>query len=195
LRLKEGVPPMRFKNIYIWYAIPVLLILLWVLAFYMPLSSTIKTKEKELSALKKESETLDMSINSILNYKTNEDRLISTIKRFESDIPIFDRFPLFIRGIVRDAKRYGVVVVTFNNAFSSVDAVKKSLFVNPVFEVIVKGRFMDIGRFMEGLSGNTAYRAIRKAELLYDEKEYPVLTGRFFIEFKSWRKEPKFEGK
>lgn len=191
----EGVPSMRFKNIYIWYAIPVFLILLWLLAFYMPLSSKIKAKEKEVSALKNEIETLDTSINNILRYKSNEDRLISTIKKFESDIPVFDRFPDFIRGFVSQARRYGVVIVTFNSVFSSIDAVKKSVFVNPVFEIVVKGRFMDIAKFIEGLSYNTAYRGVRKAELLYDEKEYPILTGRFLIEFKSWRKVPKFEDK
>ncbi len=186
---------MKFKNIYIWYAIPFIVVVIWALAFYMPMSWKIKAKEKELANLDKEMANLDANINSILDNRNKEDKTIKTIKDFKSRIPNLDRFPDFIRGIVRAAKRYNVVVTGFNSTFSSIDTASKSIFLCPAYEINIKGRFMDVSSFMEGISNNSAYKTIRKAELTYDEKEYPVLTGKFIVEFKSWRRSPKIEGK
>ncbi len=186
---------MKFKSIYIWYTVPFLIVLIWVFAFYIPMVWKIKAKENELVILNKEMANLDAGINSILGNKSKEDKAIKTIKDFESLIPNLDKFPDFIKGIVRAAKRYNIVVTGFNSTFSTIDMTSKSVFLEPAYEINIKGRFMDVSSFIEGISNNSAYRAIRKAELSYDEKEYPVLTGKFTVEFKSWRRLPKIEGK
>ena len=56
---------------------------------------------------------------------------------------------------------------------------------NPVFEVGLKGGFLEMGRFLEDLSNRTAFKGIKAARISYDDKEYPQLNGRFVIEFKA----------
>jgi hypothetical protein len=66
--------------------------------------------------------------------------------------------------------------------------------VHPVFEMGIKGRFLDMGQFLEELSARTAYGSIKQARIACDEKEYPVLSGRFVIEFKALKERAR-EGK
>ncbi len=56
---------------------------------------------------------------------------------------------------------------------------------NPVFEVGLKGGFLEMGRFLEDLSNKTAFKSVQAARIGYDEREYPQLSGRFMIEFKA----------
>lgn len=186
---------MKFKGIYIWYAIPVVLITVWILAVYMPMSSRTKTKNSELLNVRKESQAVDSSISSILEGKSREEKIKASIKELESGIPFFDRFPDFIKDIIRSTKKFGVVITSFSSVFSTIDIKSSSVLITPAFEIGIKGRFMEISRFLEELENNRAFKGVTKAQLLYDEKEYPVLTGKFVVEFKSWRKVPNIEGK
>jgi len=186
---------MKFKRIYIWYSIPVFFILIWILFVFMPLSSMIKSKEKELRLLKNEQASLDAKINVLSQQKNQRDKTVGLLKEYISDIPVIESFPDYIKSIIKASNKYGVAIINFNSTFSSIDNLSKSILLTPSFDVTIKGRFMDISTFLERLTEYRAYRAIKKAELSYNEKEYPILTGRFVIEFKSWRRSPRFESK
>ncbi|HOJ43693.1 MAG TPA: type 4a pilus biogenesis protein PilO [Syntrophorhabdaceae bacterium] len=186
---------MKFKGIYFWYGIPIFLVLVWIFLVFLPLSSTTKNKEKELLLIKNELASLDKDIAATNIYKTQRERHMDTLKEYITDIPVMERFPDYVKGIIKGSSKFGVTVINFSSAFTSIDKTSKSVLLTPAFDITVKGRFMDISNFLERLTGYRAYKTIKKAELSYNEKEYPVLTGRFLIEFKSWRRLPKLEGK
>jgi len=51
---------MKFKSIYLWYGLPIALIVAWVLLFYMPFSSHIKNRGKEILNIKQEDKKVDI---------------------------------------------------------------------------------------------------------------------------------------
>lgn len=192
---KDGAQFMKFKSLYIWYSLPVIVVLIWILAIHLPLSSRIKEKEKNLVTLKKELEALDANISSFIKKRGADNTVTKFLQEYAAEIPVFNRFPEFIKGIIKGSNRYGVVVVSFNSAFSTIDKSSKQMLTTPAFDITVKGRFMDIAHFLEMLTEQKAYKAVKKAELSYDEREYPILTGRFLVEFKAWERLPKIEAK
>ncbi len=155
----------------------------------------IKSKEKELASLKNEQASLDAKINALLQQKNQRDKTTGLLKEYISDIPVIEHLPDYIKGIIKGSNKYGVAIINFNSTLSSIDNVSKSMLLMPAFDVTIKGRFMDISNFLERITDYRAYRAIKKAELFYNEKEYPILTGKFVIEFKSLRRLPGLEVK
>ncbi|MCX5811457.1 MAG: type 4a pilus biogenesis protein PilO [Proteobacteria bacterium] len=186
---------MKFKPLYVWFATPVIVIIAWVLAFYMPLSSKIKLKNQELSKLKTEEQAIDNDINNMLQIKNRGAKMEQLIKTFQANIPVFDDFPGVMKDIVRTAKKNGILITDFNSSFTSIDKKRASMLTYPIFEIGLKGRFLEMGKFLEELEGNNSFKGILNAKLSYDEKEYPVLTGKFVIEFKAWKEKKTFESK
>ena len=66
------------------------------------------------------------------------------------------------------------------------------LFLQPV-EIDLRGKYLEIGRFIEELEQKSAYGGIRRAKLAYDEKEYPILKGTVLLECKTLRGVPSFD--
>ncbi len=186
---------MKFKPLYVWFATPVIVIVAWVLAFYMPLSSKIKLINQELSRLKTEEQAIDTNIDNMIQIKDKGARMDQLIKTFQANIPVFDDFPGVMKDIARTAKKNGIFITDFNSSFTSIDKKRASMLTYPVFEIGLKGRFLEMGKFLEELENNNAFKGIMNAKLSYDEKEYPVLTGIFMIEFKAWKEKQIFESK
>jgi Tfp pilus assembly protein PilO len=186
---------MKFKPIYIWFAAPVIIVVAWVLAFYIPLSSKIKVKNQGLSRLKTEEQAIDNDIVNMLQTKDKGAKMERFIKTFQANIPVFDDFPKVMKDIARTAKKNGMLITDFNSSFTSIDKKKASALTYPVFEIGLKGRFLEMGKFLEELESNKAFKGIMNAKLSYDEKEYPVLTGIFMIEFKAWKEKQIVESK
>ena len=76
-------------------------------------------------------------------------------------------------------------VESLNGYYNTLDVVQGVGLVNPVFEMGLRGGFLEMGRFLEELSGKAAFKGIQAARIDYGEKEYPLLTGKFVIEFKA----------
>jgi hypothetical protein len=53
----------------------------------------------------------------------------------------------------------------------------------------LKGKFLDIGKFLEGVEKQKGYKRIVGGRILYADKDYPVLTGKFLVEFRAWKED------
>jgi Tfp pilus assembly protein PilO len=186
---------MKFKLIYIWYAFPVVLIIVWALVFYLPLSTKTKQKNMELLNVKREYQTADNDMKQMLSIKNMDQNALLSLKETQLQIPAIDEFPDFMREVLRDARTYSVVFSDFSGTFTFLEASQKSILANPVFEIGLKGRFLDIGKFLEALGSRKAFKGIQKAQILHNEKEYPMVDGTFLVEFKAWRQRPDLETK
>lgn len=185
---------MRLKGIYLWFAIPVLLVVGWILVFYIPLTSRIKSKERELSALKEEYQNIDRGIYEIVKNKDRMERLRASLREIDTEIPTTEGLPDFMKGMVTNSKRFGVVITGFNSTFSSTNLLSSSPVVNLAFEITIKGRFKEIGRFLDDMESKMAYRRVSKASITYDDKEYPILTCKLLVELKTLKKGFRHEG-
>jgi hypothetical protein len=112
---------------------------------------------------------------------------------FLTRAPAVGRMGEYMAGVVHAAKLRGMSLERLSGQYESMEVSNKNV-VHPVSEMGIKGRFLDMGRFLEELSGQTAYGSIKQARIAYDEKEYPVLSGRFVIEFKALKERAR-EGK
>lgn len=186
---------MKFKVIYLWFALPVVVIIAWVLVFYMPMSARIKAKEREVAALEGEMQRADNDIKNIMEVKKRNEEMKQSFQELETQIPAFEELPEFMGEIVKVAKGEGIVLDKFSSMFASAEMGQKGGLTNPVFEIGLKGRFLQMGRFLERLGDKKAFGGITKARIVYDEKEYPVLTGSFVLEFKAWKEKRYLEGK
>jgi Tfp pilus assembly protein PilO len=184
---------MSYKNL-IWLAgLPVAIILVWILAVYVPMSAQATRGQNSLNAVLQERKALETTLLTMTQQVQTQASLKKSYDEFLSQAPTIDRMGQFMAGVVHSAKSRGMSLERLNGEYSSMEASRQNV-IHPVFEMGVKGKFLDMGRFLEELSGKTAFAGIRKARIAYDEKEYPVLSGRFVIEFKAL-KERTFEGK
>ncbi len=186
---------MNFKNVHIWFAAPIALIVAWVLMFYIPLYKQIKGKEKELVGVKQERQTLENEVRNLFEIKRKDEQTKATTKELQAKIPVFDEFPGLMREVLSISKQYGLILTGVDSTAYSLDIKKAPPLMNPTLEIDLRGRFMEIGRFLETLGENPAFKGIAKATIAYNEKEYPILTGKFVIEFKTWRNKAFLESK
>ncbi len=184
---------MSYKNLIWSVGLPVAIILVWILAVYVPMSARATRGQNSLSAVLQERKTLEASLLTMTQQVQTQASLKKSYDEFLSQAPTIDGMGQFMAGVVRSAKSRGMSLERLNGEYSSIEASRQNV-IHPVFEMGVKGKFLDMGKFLEELSGKTAFAGIRKAQIAYDEKEYPVLSGRFVIEFKAL-KERTFEGK
>ena len=185
---------MKFKSIYLWYGLPIALIVAWVLLFYMPFSSHIKNRGKEILNIKQEDQKVDISIKGMVELVNKQAQWRQSLSEFKTQAPDLERFPEFMREVMKLARDRGIAIERFSSVFTSIGTEQKSQLINPVFEIEIKGGFLETGKFLEELGNKMVYRGIQKAQISYDEKEYPVLTGKYVVEFKAM-KGKAFEGK
>jgi len=184
---------MSYKNLIWSVGLPVAIILVWILAVYIPMSVQATRGQNSLNAVLQERKALETNLLTMTQQVQTQASLKKSYNEFLSQAPTIDRMGQFMAGVVHSAKSRGMSLERLNGEYSSMEASRQNV-IHPVFEMGVKGKFLDMGRFLEELSGKTAFAGIRKARIAYDEKEYPVLSGRFVIEFKAL-KERTFEGK
>ncbi|MCX5807151.1 MAG: type 4a pilus biogenesis protein PilO [Proteobacteria bacterium] len=186
---------MKFKPLYIWLAAPVIVVIVWTLAFYMPLLSKTKIKNQELSKLKMEEQGINNDISNMLQIKDKGIKIEHLLKTSQAIIPVLDEFPGVMKDIVMTAKKSGLLITDFNSSLSSIDKKRTSTLIYPTIEIGLKGRFLEMGKFLEELENHNSFKGILNARLSYDEKEYPVLAGIFVIEFKAWKEKQILESK
>jgi len=175
---------MSYKNL-IWLLGPVVaIILLWVFAVYMPITAQAKKGQNSLDAVLQERKTLETSILTMSQQMQAQETLKKSYDEFLKRAPAVSRMGEFMAGVVHSVKSRGMSLERLNGQYGSMETSHRNV-VHPIFEMGIKGKFMDMGRFLEELSEQTAYGSIKQARIAYDEKEYPVLTGRFVIEFKA----------
>jgi Tfp pilus assembly protein PilO len=178
---------MNFRPGYLWALLPVIVVIGWVIGFYGVVSSKSSVKERELAATMAEKLVLEKEVGRLLTLRKREGEAISKMDSMSASIPRYADLPAFMKEIVHMAKAKGVFVEDLGSIFSPVEDQKPKPVVNPSFEIVVKGRYLQIGAFLEELAANKAFKGVQKASLSYDEARYPVLTGRFQLQFKARR--------
>lgn len=186
---------MKFKTVFIWYATPFVLAIAWVAAFYIPMSSRIGAQERELKTVKQESERIDTQAAATIEMKKRSEQAKTTFEEFQAQLPVVEELPGFVRAVAASAKKDGVTVVGFNNILASVDTEEKLPLVTSVFEIDLRGRFWEIGRFVEDLGSKRAFKDVLIAKIGYNEKEYPMLTGKVVVGLRAWKGKIGVEGK
>ena len=175
---------MSYKNI-LWLAgPPVLVIALWIFAVYMPLEAQATKGRNAVNAVKQELKNVETSVLNMTMQIQTQEQLKKSYDDFLGKAPTIDGMSQFMTGVVRDARTKGMGVERLSGHYDKMDLSGKNV-VNPVFEMGLRGDFLDMGKFLEELSGKTAFKGIQKASISYDEKDYPLLSGRFVIEFKA----------
>jgi hypothetical protein len=185
---------MNFKSFYLWFGLPVLVIVAWGLVVYIPMNSGAKDKEGKLIAIKNERQALEKDMKDLVGETTTQRNLQKSYVEFMGQTPVIERMPEYMKNVMNMAKNKGIAIGSLSGYYNSLDISQKAGLVNPVFEIGLRGGFLEIGRFLEDLSGKTAFKNISAARINYDEKEYPQLAGKFIIEFKAL-KGNKSEGK
>ena len=184
----------KFKMFYVWLAVPVIIIILWVFVFYMPFLVKIKQKEKELSSLKQEEQKIELNIKTAIDVKKRSEQVKSSIVEIQMQLPTIDEFPDFMIKMLKDIRKEAITLSSFSSNFSSLGGEPGLLLVHPVFEIGLKGKYINMGKFLDDLEDGKVYRGILRAKISYDEKEYPALTGKFAVEFTA-RRSGVLEGK
>ncbi|MCX5809091.1 MAG: hypothetical protein NTX36_06945 [Proteobacteria bacterium] len=177
----------KFKMFHIWFVVPVMIIALWVFIFYMPFSAKIKQKEKEISNLKQEEQGIEVNIRTAIDLKKRNEQAKSSIIEIQMQLPTIDAFPDFMIGLLKDIKKDAASLSSFSTNFSSLEGEPGLLLIHPVFEIGLKGKYVNIGKLLNDLGNRKFYRGISKAKISYDEIEYPALTGKFAVEFTARR--------
>ena len=185
---------MRFKGLYAWIAVPILGAALWFVAWYMPMKADMNNKRNELNEVKQQTQKVEGDIRALTEMKRKEESIKTSLREYRGQIPLFDNFPDFIYQVAGGARKSGLVLDKFSGTFKTLDMKPKTILTYPIFEVGLKGRFMEMGKFLEQVSSSRAYRKIMKAQITYNEKEYPLLAGKFEIEFKAWKERGALEG-
>lgn len=175
---------MNYKKLAILIGIPLVLAILWVLAVYLPIEAQAQKKQIMVKTVINERKDLETSIIAMSQQAQNQESLKKSYNDFLSQTPTIDRMPGFMSGLVRDARLKGMAVERLDGHYGSMDTSQKGI-INPVFELSLKGSFLDMGKFLEELSEKTAYKDVQKARIAYEDKDNSVLTGRFVIEFKT----------
>ncbi|HVN97947.1 MAG TPA: hypothetical protein VMT62_16070 [Syntrophorhabdaceae bacterium] len=176
---------MNFRSLYVWFLLPVLIIIAWVVLVYVPVNSSARSKEGKLTAIRNERQTVERDMKDLVSEASSQKSLQVSYDEFMSQAPAIDRMPEYMKNVTRSARDRGMAVVSLSGYYSSLDVSQKGGLVNPTFEMGLKGGFLEMGRFLEELSNKPAFKGIEAARIGYDEKEYPQVTGRFVIDFKA----------
>jgi Tfp pilus assembly protein PilO len=178
---------------YVWIGLPIVITAVWFFVFYMPMKAETNNKQNELNDAKQQTQKVDMDIKALMEMKRKEESIKTSLREYRGQIPLYDNFPDFIYQVAGGARRSGLVLDKFSGTFKTLDMQPKTILTYPIFEVGLRGRFMEIGKFLEQVSSSRAYRKIMNGRISYNEKEYPLLTGRFEIEFKAWKERGALE--
>ena len=176
---------MNFRSLYLWFGLPVLVIVAWVLLIYMPMDSHSKKKEQKLTAIKNERQSLENEMKDLVGEATTQKKLQASYNEFMGQTPVVERMPEYMKNVMNMAKSKGVAIGSLSGYYSSLDISQKAGLVNPVFEMGLRGGFLEMGHFLGDLSSRTAFKGIQAARIDYDERIYPQLNGKFVVEFKA----------
>jgi Tfp pilus assembly protein PilO len=186
---------MKFRVVYLWFGLPVLIVVFWLLAFYAPMAAAINGQRKELLSVQKERQTIDRALRDIIEARKKDARARSSLEGSFRNIPLYSHFPGVIRMVAQTAKREGIVIDALDTTMIPNEPQQPNALTKPTLDMALKGRFLDMGRFLEDIQKQSGFKRIDEARISYNDKEYPVLTGRFLVEFRAWRGNTAFENK
>lgn len=178
---------MKLKKFYLYLSVPFIFLLLWVFLFYLPLQSKIELTRKKLAETKKERERIEKELEYFLQLTKKGKEVESTLKELRSKIPDVGESVVFLKEMVSEARKKGVRVETITSLFTSLKSLEGKRFAYPVFEVTMKGRFLDMGKFLEGLNEKEAISNIIKGKIYLNEKEYPDVVGKITLEMRAFK--------
>jgi Tfp pilus assembly protein PilO len=90
---------MRFKSLYFWIGIPIIIAGVWFLVFYMPMRAEVNNKQKDLQEVKKQAEKVESDIKALMEMKRKEESIKASLREYQGQIPLFDNFPDFIHSV------------------------------------------------------------------------------------------------
>jgi Tfp pilus assembly protein PilO len=178
---------MKFRITYIWFGLPVLIVVLWFLAFYIPVSSFVNKQRSELSTVQRTRETVDKSVKDLLEIRKKDAQARSSLDSMSRNMPVYQQFPAVITAVAESGKKEGVVFETLNSVVLPNDSQQSPALIKPALDIGLKGRFLDIAKFLEGMERQKGFKRIADGKVSYADKDYPVLTGKFLIEFRAWK--------
>lgn len=105
---------------------------------------------------------------------------------------LYDQFPSVIKTITEIGKKEGVVFDSLSSIILPNNSQIPSL-INPALDIGLKGRFFDIAKFLEKVEKQKGFNRIVDGKVSYDDRDYPVLAGKFLVEFRAWKGDHIFE--
>ena len=185
---------MKFKIFYLWFGLPIIIVILWFVAFYGPMASAIDRQRKELATVQRNRDTVAGALHEVLEMRTRDARAKSSLGLSSQSIPVVNQFPGVIKAVAETAKKEGLAFETLSATMLPNDPQLSSGLTKTALDMGVKGRFIDMGRFLEDVERQKGFKRVVDAKISYTDAEYPVLTGRFFVEFRAWKGDRAFEG-
>ena len=185
--LPDGAQAMKFRVTYLWFGLPVLIVVLWFLAFYIPVSSFVNKQRNELSTAQRTRETMDKSVKDLLEIRKRDAQARSSLDGMSRNMPVYQQFPAVIKAVAESGKKEGVIFETLNSVVLPNDSQQSPALIKPALDIGLKGRFLDIAKFLEGMERQKGFKRIAEGKVSYADKDYPVLTGKFLIEFRAWK--------
>ncbi len=176
---------LKLKKSHIYLLFPFFLLLLWLLLFFYPLSSDVKGMKLKLSDLKRENEKLEGQVLALLETQKRVKEIEERLK--ELKIISFEQTTNFLRDTIQTARKKGVEVQRISSQFSSLKDIQKDSFSYPTFEMALKAKFLEIGRFLEGLQEDRSVKGVLKANLALDENDYPYIRAKITVELRTSR--------
>lgn len=179
---------MRFKIIYLWFGLPFIIGILWFLAFYVPLSSFIVKQRAELESAKRTRETMRNAVRDILEVRKRDAQARVSLDDISKNMLMYDQFPSFMKSVTEIGKREGIVLDSLSCIVFPHDSQKIPSLITPALDMGLKGRFFDIAKFLEKVEKQKGFNRIVDGKVSYTDKEYPVLAGKFLVEFRAWKR-------
>lgn len=178
---------MIYKRIYFWFALPVLLMVAWFIGFYIPLSSFSEKQNKDLLAAQQSRQVVESSLRDILELRKRDAHARLSLDGILKNMPLYHQFPAVIRSVAESGKREGIVFESLNSFVLANEPQQPASLIKPALDMGIKGRFLDMGRFLQAIERQKGFKRIVEGKVFYSEKDYPVLTGKFLVEFRAWK--------
>ncbi len=87
---------MNYKKLAIWFGIPLVMIVVWVLAVYLPIDAGAKKKQNMINSILKERKDMEMSIMSMSQQIQTQAGLKKSYNDFLNQTPTIDKMPGFM---------------------------------------------------------------------------------------------------
>jgi Tfp pilus assembly protein PilO len=185
---------MKFRRFYLWIALPVVIIIAWVVFFYWPLAKETRLRKQEMAATIKEIEGADSELTATGTLLEKERQIKQSLTELYNRIPHLAELPDLMRWMVKKAKQDGLALEVVQGNVSALQGTGNSGVVHPVFEVRVKGRFLDVGRFLGDLETRALFKGVTSARIAGDDRDNPIVLAKCALELNAWR-ERFVEGK
>ena len=178
---------MKLKKVHVYLFLPFIFSALWLSLFYYPLGAAVEENKKKLTELRKEREKVEREVEYLFQINRKSKELEATLRELKSKIPEIGGSVTFLKEMVSEGRKKGVRVETITSLFSSFKSLEGKRFVYPVFEVTLKGRFVEMGKFLEDLNEKEVVSGIIGGRLYVDEREYPNVTGKITLEIRAFK--------